>query len=248
MNFKTTLAAVATILLAASNATAEETNTWQPPAVYKDAKTGEITDIVVGNPDAPVTIYEYASLTCPHCKSYQDLAADTVQKEWIDTDKAKLVFRHFPLDNAALAAALTVQCLPVEKRYDTVKLFFGSVDRWQGNTENLVTVLEEAYGKDLPFAVPTEAERAESEAARKAAAEASGTEYKPAAPALTNVEKLVACLDRKGFAERTLQGMVEASTNGVNSTPYFIVGGEHIRGAQPAEKMGEVIRKHLPNE
>lgn len=233
--FRTIFTATAMLLAAYSHSAAQEANAWVPPAAYTDAKTGESYDIVVGKADAPVTIYEYASLTCPHCKAYQDLAADEVQKQWIDTGKAKLVYRHFPLDEAALAAALTVQCMPPEKRYDTVKLFFGSVERWQTNTENLVTVLEEAYGKDLPFIEPTAEERKETDTASGAAT----------VPATTNKDRLIECLNRKGFAERALQGMIEAGNNGVNSTPYFIIGGEHVRGAQPAEKIGEVIQKHL---
>ncbi len=191
-------------------------NAWVPPASYADSATGESYDIVVGDPDAPVTIYEYASLTCPHCKAYQEQAADAVQKEWIDTGKAKLVFRHFPLDQSALAAALTVQCMPAEKRYDTVKLLFKTSDRWTANPEEIVNVLKEANGQDFTFAKGEDAK-----------------------------ESLIACLNRPEFPQKALQGMLDAGQNGVNSTPYFIINGEHVRGAQPAEKMGEIIKQHL---
>ncbi|MDW9478960.1 thioredoxin domain-containing protein [Sinorhizobium meliloti] len=218
-NFRTSLAAIAIVASLSSASAAQEVapaNAWVPPASYSDAATGENYDIVVGDPKAPVTIYEYASLTCPHCRAYQELAADEVQKKWIDTGKAKLVYRHFPLDQSALAAALTVQCLPADKRYAAVKLFFKHVDKWAQDPEGLITVLKDTYGKDFTFA--------------------DGEDAK---------ESLIACMNRKEFPQKALQAMLEAGQNGVNSTPYFIVDGEHVRGAQPAEKMGEIIQKHL---
>lgn len=217
--FKTAFAATALLLSLAVSSHAQDAaapNTWTPPASYTDAALGENFDIVVGDPNAPVTIYEYASLTCPHCKAYQDLAADEVQKQWIDTGKAKLVYRHFPLDQSALAAALVVQCMPTDKRYDTVKAFFSNVARWQSDPDGLITVIEEKYGKDFKLA--------------------NGKDLK---------EGLQACLTREGFAPKAMQAMLDAGQNGVNSTPYFIINGEHVRGAQPTEKMGEIIQKHL---
>jgi protein-disulfide isomerase len=216
---KTAIAAAFLFTVAASPSLAQEStapNTWNPPATYIDAETGENYDIVVGDPKAPVTIYEYASLTCPHCKAYQEFAADDVKKQWIDTGKAKLVYRHFPLDQSALAASLTVQCLPSEKRYDAVKLFFKHVDKWAQDPEGLITVLKEAYGQDFTFAPGKDAK-----------------------------ESLIACMNRNDFAQNSLKAMLDAGQNGVNSTPYFIIDGEHVRGAQPAEKMGEIIQKHL---
>lgn len=217
--FKTAFAAFALALISAAPSFAQEAqapNTWTPPTAYVDADTGESYDIVVGDPKAPITIYEYASLTCPHCKAYQELAADEVQKTWIDTGKAKLVYRHFPLDKSALAAALTIQCMPMDKRYDAVKLFFKNVDKWAQNPEGLISVLKDAYGKDFTFEQGKDAK-----------------------------ESLISCMNRKDFAEKALKGMLDAGQNGVNSTPYFIIDGEHVRGANPAEKMDEIIQKHL---
>jgi protein-disulfide isomerase len=217
--FKTAFAAASLLLAATAPSFADDAaapNTWNPPAAYTDADTGESYDIVVGDPKAPITIYEYASLTCPHCKAYQELAADEVQKKWIDTGKAKLVYRHFPLDQSALAAALTVQCLPADKRYDGVKLFFKNVDKWAQNPEGLITVLQDKYGKDFTFAEGKDAK-----------------------------DSLIECMNRKEFAQKSLKAMLDASQNGVSSTPYFIIDGEHVRGANPADKMGEIIQKHL---
>ncbi|MEJ2016678.1 MAG: thioredoxin domain-containing protein [Limibacillus sp.] len=75
------------------------------------------TDRVLGDPEAPVTILEYSSLTCPHCASFHTQTLPQVKEEWIDTGKAKLVYRHFPLDRLALYAAMTASCLPTDRAY-----------------------------------------------------------------------------------------------------------------------------------
>ena len=71
-------------------------------------------DKVLGSAEAPITIIEYASLTCPHCASFHTETLPTVKSDWIDTGKAKLVYRDFPLDGAALAAAVIAHCAPAD--------------------------------------------------------------------------------------------------------------------------------------
>ena len=61
-------------------------------------------DRILGNPDAPITIVEYASLTCPHCAHFTNEVLPELKKKWIDTGKAKLVLRDYPLDEPALRA------------------------------------------------------------------------------------------------------------------------------------------------
>ena len=85
-----------------------------PHPMLADAKTVlQITkdDRILGNPEAPITIVEYASLTCPHCAHFANDILPEIKKEWIDTGKAKLVLRDFPLDEPALRAAETLLCL-----------------------------------------------------------------------------------------------------------------------------------------
>ena len=63
-------------------------------------------DRVLGNADAPITIFEYFSLTCPHCATFDQVTLPQVKKDWIDTGKAKLVYRDYPLDQEAMTAAV----------------------------------------------------------------------------------------------------------------------------------------------
>ena len=71
---------------------------------------GEIKKIVVGNRDAKITIIAFESLTCSHCADFHTIVYPDLKKEYIDTGLAKIEFRHFPLDIAALNAAKISQC------------------------------------------------------------------------------------------------------------------------------------------
>ncbi len=72
---------------------------------------------MLGKPDAPITIVEYASLTCPHCAHFDEEVLPQLKKEWIDTGKAKLIFRDFPLDQEAMRAEMVARCAPPERYY-----------------------------------------------------------------------------------------------------------------------------------
>ncbi|MBO0735437.1 MAG: DsbA family protein [Alphaproteobacteria bacterium] len=87
-------------------------------------------DRIFGNPDAPITIVEYASLTCPHCAHFANDVLPELKKRWIDTGKAKLVLRDFPLDEPALRAAMIARCAPPDRFYAYVDTFFATQDKW----------------------------------------------------------------------------------------------------------------------
>jgi len=87
-------------------------------------------DRVFGKPDAPVTIVEYASLTCPHCAHFDVDVLPTLKEKWIDTGKAKLVLRDFPLDEVALRAAMVARCAPSDKFYPLIDTLFSSQGKW----------------------------------------------------------------------------------------------------------------------
>jgi protein-disulfide isomerase len=92
-------------------------------------------DRILGNPDAPITIVEYASLTCPHCAHFANDVLPEIKKEWIDTGKVKLVLRDFPLDEPALRAAMIARCAPPERYYAFVDTFFAAQEKWVRSTD-----------------------------------------------------------------------------------------------------------------
>jgi protein-disulfide isomerase len=87
-------------------------------------------DRILGNPAAPITIIEYASMTCPHCAHFADDVLPGLKKKWIDTGKAKLVLRDFPLDDEAVHASMIARCAPPDRFYAYVDTFFSDQEKW----------------------------------------------------------------------------------------------------------------------
>lgn len=85
---------------------------------------------VLGDPDAPITIVEYSSLTCPHCASFHADTLPQIKKEFIDTGKAKLIYRDFPIDRLALGAALVARCAPEDSYFPLLDMMFKSQQVW----------------------------------------------------------------------------------------------------------------------
>lgn len=71
----------------------------------------DLPEIVIGKADAPVTIVEYASMTCGHCAAFHNTVLPKLKEKYIDTGKARLIFRDFPLDNVAAAVAMLARCV-----------------------------------------------------------------------------------------------------------------------------------------
>lgn len=107
-------------------------------------------DHILGNPQAPITIIEYASLSCPHCAHFADEVLPKLKKSWIDTGKAKLVMRDYPLDQPALRAAMIARCAPPDRFYTFVDAFFANQREWvlpsEAQVEAALTHLAELGG------------------------------------------------------------------------------------------------------
>jgi len=109
-----------------------------PHPMLADAQTVlEITkdDRILGKPEAPITIVEYASLTCPHCAHFANDVLPEIKKAWIDTGKARLVLRDFPLDEPALRAAMITHCAPPDRYYAFADTFFAAQEKWVRSTD-----------------------------------------------------------------------------------------------------------------
>lgn len=98
-------------------------------------------DFVLGDAKAPVTMIEYASLTCPHCANFHNNILPALENDYIKTGKVKLVFRDFPLDGVALRAAALARCAGPDRYHGFVKVLFRSQAEWATNP-NPMTGLE----------------------------------------------------------------------------------------------------------
>jgi protein-disulfide isomerase len=110
----------------------EPTRVAEAQAAASDAQSSgqQLEDIVLGDPDAPITVIEYASMTCPHCASFHTDTLPQLKEQYIDTGKVKFILREFPLDNLAAAASLLARCVEQDKYYDFVDVLFEKQSQW----------------------------------------------------------------------------------------------------------------------
>ena len=87
-------------------------------------------EVVVGDDDAPVTIVEYASLSCNHCKSFHEDVYYKVKREYIDDGKVKFRYRHYPLNGAAVKAAVIASCVNEMNRPAFIGALFKGQTQW----------------------------------------------------------------------------------------------------------------------
>jgi protein-disulfide isomerase len=87
-------------------------------------------DFVIGDKNAPVTIIEYASLSCSHCADFHNNTLNDLIKEYVDTGKARIVFRDFPFNYPALLGSMVLRCIPEDVRYDYMNALFQLQPKW----------------------------------------------------------------------------------------------------------------------
>ena len=91
---------------------------------------GPLPDQVLGAADAPVTIVEYASMTCPHCAHFHETTFPELRKRYIDTGKVRFIFREFPLDPLAAAGSMLARCAGEGKFFPMVEMLFSQQKSW----------------------------------------------------------------------------------------------------------------------
>jgi protein-disulfide isomerase len=116
----------------------------QMPTADADFGTVEVAedDFVLGQSNAPVTIIEYASLTCPHCANFHARVLPDVKKQLVDTGKVRLVYRDFPLDQVALAGSVLARCAGRDRYFAFLDVLFRDQANW-ARSQNPVQALSQ---------------------------------------------------------------------------------------------------------
>ena len=131
-------------------------------AAAQDANPAELAqpvplgDIVLGSASAPVTIIEYASMSCGHCADFHKTVYPKLKAEYIDTDKVRYIFREFPLDIKAAAGAMLARCIGKDdpkKYHAVVDILFATQNDWvlKDTSEQLRRIARQAGMSDETF-------------------------------------------------------------------------------------------------
>ena len=89
-----------------------------------------LKDRVMGDPAAPIEILDYSSMTCPHCRAFHIETLPELKKKYIDTGKARLVFRDFPFDKTALMASVLARCGDPKRYFSFLDVLFQQQPKW----------------------------------------------------------------------------------------------------------------------
>ncbi|MEM6666268.1 MAG: thioredoxin domain-containing protein [Pseudomonadota bacterium] len=91
---------------------------------------GPLPDKTLGDPQAPVTVVEYASLTCGHCASFHTRTYPALKERYVEAGQVFFVMRDFPLDAVAAAAAMLARCMPDDSYFTFIDLLFQQQRNW----------------------------------------------------------------------------------------------------------------------
>lgn len=91
---------------------------------------GMLADQVKGSEDAPVTIVEYASMTCGHCRNFHINTLPELEERYINDGKVRMILREFPFDPRAAAGFMLARCAPNNAYFPMVDVLFRQFDNW----------------------------------------------------------------------------------------------------------------------
>ncbi|UJW76393.1 DsbA family protein [Rhizobium sp. SL42] len=101
-------------------------------------KPGTLKEMALGDPNAPVKIIEYMSMTCPHCAHFHETTFEPIKTKYVDTGKVYFVLREFPFpqDTASLAAFMLARCTTEDKFFPFVSMFLKQQRTWAAPADN----------------------------------------------------------------------------------------------------------------
>ncbi len=217
------LSAVALAVAACSGASSDEPagDSGEDDIIANDGATGALAEMVLGDPDAPLTVIEYASVTCPHCATFHETIFPIIKENYIDTGKVRFVFREFPTAPAELSVvgSMLARCAADRGGVDAYYLVLGALFKTQGDPRE---------GTGWIF---SESPRAEL--------------IKIVSQAGMDEAAFDECVRRQELIDLINENVETASQkHNVRSTPSFIVGGQ-LRHFNSAEDFSAAIDEAL---
>jgi protein-disulfide isomerase len=128
---------------AVSNETTASTTSAEIPTADRDVdmeaalKPGSLKEMALGDPNAPVKVIEYMSMTCPHCAHFHENTFEAIKTKYVDTGKVYFVLREFPFpqDTASLAAFMLARCTTEDKFFPFVSMLLKQQRTWAAPTD-----------------------------------------------------------------------------------------------------------------
>ena len=120
----------------------------QAPSNEELMQPGPLGEKSLGNADAPITMIEYASMTCSHCANFDVKVFPTLKTKYIEPGKLRYILREFPLDPLAAAGFMLARCAG-DKYYDVIDVLFQTQQKWAFTREPLPQLV--AIAKQLGF-------------------------------------------------------------------------------------------------
>jgi protein-disulfide isomerase len=123
------------------------------PDLSELLEPGPLEDISLGDANAPSTIVEYASMTCPHCAQFHKVVLPELQAKYFDKGQARLILREFPLDGLAVAAFMLARCAGPDRYYPMVGALFETQQVWavpgaEGKEKLLLIAKQAGFSKE----------------------------------------------------------------------------------------------------
>ena len=113
------------------------------------AKPVSLPDMALGSANAPVTIVEYSSLTCPHCADFAENVFPTLRSKYIDTGKIRFISREFPLEIKAAGASMLARCAAngdAQKYFDATAMLFKQQQALVEHTTDTLKAVGSKFG------------------------------------------------------------------------------------------------------
>lgn len=178
-------------------------------------------DVPLGAEDAPVTVIEYASLTCPHCAAFHEQTYGVMKQDYIDTGKVRFILRDVYFDQFGLWGSMLARCGGATNYHRMVDMLLSRQREWYldhvnayNQTKNPRPIIDELF-----------------RIGRLAG--------------MSN-ERMTACLEDQAYLERLVSDFQTfTGEDEIRSTPTFIINGEKVSGAQSPAAMAALIDKHL---
>ena len=95
--------------------------------------TSRVLEMSMGNPDAPVTVIEYASFTCPHCRSFHEGPFKELKANYIDTGRIHFIYREVYFDRFGLWAGMLARCAGPDRYFGMTEMIYATQQEWIGN-------------------------------------------------------------------------------------------------------------------